>query len=141
MNIPVAHIVQRKSAHRFLPWMIPLIAIIAVASLMWWHSSDRGPRISIAFDHAHGLTAGASLKYRGMEVGRIDQVSVRDDRITVDVQLTKDAAFIATEGSQFWIVRPQFELTQITGIDTVYWCEVSCCAPWGRPNSTPIQRS
>ena len=60
------------------------------------------------------------MRHRGIEVGEVAEVRLDEDLsgIVVRVRLDRQAARIATEGSQFWIVRPRIDLTGVSGLET-----------------------
>ena len=76
----------------------------------------------VMFDDAAGLRIGQTpVNYRGVQVGEVIGIALSPDRrqAEVKVRLQRDAAPIATEGAQFWIVRPQLGLGNVTGLNTV----------------------
>lgn len=102
-------------------WMIPLIALLVVGGITlrdWW---NQPLRIEITFQQGHGIKVRDQLRYHGIVVGEVDQVQFNEslDQITVRVATTPDGSKLAREGSRFWIVRPQFDLTGVGGLDTV----------------------
>jgi paraquat-inducible protein B len=96
-----------------------------------------GPEIKIRFADASGLRVGQTpLNYRGVQVGEVIGIDLTEDRrqAVVKVRLLKSAAPLATEGTQFWIVRPQIGLNQVTGLSTVLsGPEINCCRARARP--------
>jgi hypothetical protein len=82
---------------------------------------QRGIPITLEFEQGHGLKPGDALRYRGINVGAVQNVTLAGDldRIQVTVLLSRDAEHLAREGSRFWIVRPQFNLASVTGLDTL----------------------
>jgi hypothetical protein len=67
------------------------------------------------------LKAGDTLRYRGIEVGRVEQVTLKAnlEAITVKVRLSPEAQDLARTGSEFWIVRPELDLSGVRGLDTL----------------------
>ncbi len=94
-----------------------VIALILVISAL----SSGGATITIRFDDGYGIKPGDTLRYRGIDVGEVTGVSVDSDLngVTVRVQLEPNAVDLAREGSRFWIERPQFGLSRISGLETV----------------------
>ena len=119
-ELPKARI-RRRRLFRVV-WVVPVIALAVAAYLVWQHMRSVGPEISIRFDDAAGLRVGQTpVNYRGVQVGEVIGIALSADRkqAEVKVRLHKDAAPIATEGAQFWIVRPQIGLGNVTGLNTV----------------------
>ena len=119
-QIPKARIRKRR-LFRFV-WVVPALALVVAAWLVWQHMRAIGPEIAIRFPDASGLRVGQTpVNYRGVQVGEVIGIDLTDDRrqAVVKVRLRKSAAPLATEGTQFWIVRPQIGLNQVTGLSTV----------------------
>ena len=121
-ELPQARVRERRFFLFQLVWVVPLIAIAIAAWLTWQHYEQRGPELSLQFTDASGLRPGQTpLLYRGVQVGEVTRVGLADDRrnVLVHVRLRSDAAALATEGAQFWIVRPQVGWGSVTGLNTV----------------------
>lgn len=73
------------------------------------------------FQQGHGLKTGDALRYRGIVVGRVQDVRLAPDLqgVSASVRLLPSARDLARDGSRFWIVRPQVDLSGVTGLDTV----------------------
>jgi paraquat-inducible protein B len=96
-----------------LIWLVPAVAALAgfVLVLRAWLAS--GPVITIRFDSAEGLEAGATeVRYKDVVVGKVKRIRLSDDHehVLVKVELSNDAADLAVEDTQFWIVRPRIGL-------------------------------
>lgn len=119
-QIPKARIRRRRLFR--LVWVVPALALVVAAWLVWQHMRAIGPEITIRFPDASGLRVGQTpINYRGVQVGEVIGIDLTDDRrqAVVKARLRKSAAPLATEGTQFWIVRPQIGLNQVTGLSTV----------------------
>lgn len=118
--LPKATVTRR----RWFPivWLFPLMAVIVSGFLAYDYVRRKGPTIEIAFTDAAGVVPGQTVvRYRGVVVGRVQEVDVSDDlqNIRVTARLSKGAAALAREGSRFWIVRPQLRVGSISGLDTL----------------------
>jgi paraquat-inducible protein B len=113
--------IRRRRLFR-LVWVVPAVALGVAVYLVWQHMRTVGPEIAIRFNDASGVRAGQTpIIYRGVPVGEVIQVSLSPERdqALVRARLQKPAAPLASEGAQFWIVRPQLSLNQVTGLSTV----------------------
>jgi paraquat-inducible protein B len=113
--------VRRRRLFR-LVWVVPVIALGVGAWLIAQHMRSVGPEISIRFSDASGVRVGQTpVNYLGVQVGEVTGVELTSDRqqALVRARLHRSAAAIATEDAQFWIVRPQIGLNQVTGLNTV----------------------
>jgi paraquat-inducible protein B len=105
----------------FLIWLVTIACLAIAAYLSFRGTAAQGRLVTVTFRDGYGLKAEDSVLYRGIEVGRVEDVRLRDDLggVDVKVRLRSDADNIATEGSQFWVERPQLSLSRLSGIDTV----------------------
>ncbi len=119
-QLPKAKI--QKDALSWFFWMLPVAAALMCA---WFLLNDfvfAGPTITIHFQDAQGLQEQNSmLRYRGIKVGSITSLKLAPDRQTVaiTVKLDHSARGIARQGSEFWIVRPQLRLGEVSGLQTI----------------------
>lgn len=118
-NWPKAE-VRTRTVWRGL-WLLPVLALVFALVLVYQSTTRQGIPLIITFQHGYGLKIGDTLRYRGIDVGLVQQVTLTPDleQIQVTVQLKREAAALARTGSHFWIVHPQLDLSGITGLDTV----------------------
>lgn len=117
--LPAARVVP---ARRFSPvWLIPILAIIVAAALVYQSFSRQGRVVRIRFDVGGGIQANDPVMYRGMQVGRVRAVQLTPDLagIVVTAELRPDASGVAVEGSKFWIVHPVVSLSRVSGLETL----------------------
>ena len=103
-------------------WIIPLIALLVGAFVAWRVLSERGPEVSIHFASAEGLEAGKTLvKYKDVEVGLVESVSLEEDLsgVVVQARMVAGAESYLRESTRFWIVRPRIAGGQVTGLGTL----------------------
>ncbi len=128
------HDSERATADRDLPradvrkrswwtwlWAVPVLAAVYLGFLVY-SSSNHGPRITIEFHDAGGMSAGKTpIKFRGVQVGTVESVTVSadDSHVTITAKLLESAASLARKGSAFWIVRPQVSMSGIRGLRTI----------------------
>jgi len=122
---PVAEVRPRSSKlHQYFGgsslWLLTLLCLLVSAGLIWWSMPTRGTIITIRFPEGHGLQPEDTVRYRGIEVGTVDSVELDESlgEVEVDVLLKPSATQLATEGTRFWIVRPELSLTRISGLET-----------------------
>ena len=124
-NPPVAEVRQRPSGfYRLLGgsslWLLTLLCLLVAGALIWWSLPVEGTKITIRFPEGHGLRPEDSVRYRGIEVGTVDSVQLDESlhEVEVEVMLKPSASQLATEGTRFWVVRPELSLTRISGLET-----------------------
>jgi len=115
--------------HRFRYLIGSLTLVMAIVGAVWVvrllrHLDERpGLPLQVEFREARGLRAGASVRYRGVDVGTVRAVSVSSDGSKAVAQLLLDppGALHACVDSSFWIVTPRFGgiADGATGLDTL----------------------
>lgn len=104
-------------------WLIPLVAALIGVSILWREWASRGPVIEISFESASGVEEGKTqLRYRDVVVGLVTNIQLSKNRETVIVtaQLDKDAESLASDQSQFWVVKPTIGVTGVSGLATLF---------------------
>lgn len=107
-GLPTARVRKRRWASSI--WIIPLVATLVAAYLMFGRLQEHGPMITISFKDASGVSVQqTSIEYRGVPIGQVKSITLSEDRqhALVKVRLRRSAANMARGGSQFWIVRLQ----------------------------------
>ena len=120
-ELPAPLVRNRRWVPR-LVWVVPIAAAVIGISLLIRNLQNAGPQISISFLSGEGLQVGKTLvKYRDVAVGRLSAVGLSADHQTVMVtaELSKDAASLLKEDTQFWIVRPRIGVGSVSGLDTL----------------------
>ena len=66
------------------------------------------------------MKVGDSVRHRGIDIGTVTAITLDDDLSGIVASVSIDAAASATavQGSRFWIVRPQVDLSGVSGLDT-----------------------
>lgn len=114
--------VRRESRISWI-WLVPIIALIAGASLLFRGWFYTGPTVTVSFASAEGLEVGQTkLRYRDVVIGDVTQITVAPDRkhVQVHIQLKKDGSeFITQADSKFWVVRPRLGISGVSGLGTL----------------------
>ncbi|HLQ36191.1 MAG TPA: MlaD family protein [Planctomycetota bacterium] len=112
---------------RYFTGLVTLaLTVVGIVLLLRWidtGSKVTGLPLRVEFRDAHGLRAGADVRYRGVVVGSVRTVQVSADGSKAVVELLLDDSGVdqACVNSPFWIVSPRFTgLTSgATGLDTL----------------------
>ncbi|MFK7767523.1 MAG: MlaD family protein [Mariniblastus sp.] len=101
-------------------WLVALACLAVAIGVVWWSIPEQGIQITIHFPEGHGLKAEDSVRFRGIDVGIVDEVKLNEELSTVDVSvnLLPFAEPLAREGTRFWIVRPELSVGGISGLET-----------------------
>ncbi len=107
-------------------WLLPVIALLVGVWLVWRSLLDIGPTITVEFENGEGIVANQTpVKHKGITVGIVRELHVKDDMSGVLVDIEVDKAVAKKYGgvpkeSQFWLVQPQISLGGISGIGTIF---------------------
>ena len=89
---------------------------------MWFggRCQNKESKSPFTFPEGHGLKVEDSVRFRGIDVGVVEEVKLNQELSTVDVSvnLLPFAEPLAREGTRFWIVRPELSVGGISGLET-----------------------
>ncbi len=112
----------RKSKKISIVWIIPIVALVLGAWLLYRHKSDEGPLIEVTFDDASGLEVGKTkVKFREVELGDVADIRLSPDvsSVIVSVRMSKDTLPYLNDSAKFWVVKPRVGAGAITGLSTL----------------------
>jgi paraquat-inducible protein B len=115
-------VVTRRKRRISWIWLVPVVAALAGLSLVVRTWMEAGPTITITFNTAEGLEVGKTqVRYKDVNIGTVRGIRLSEGRskVIVKADLVKDAASIAREGTQFWVVRPRLGLSGVSGLNTL----------------------
>ena len=80
-----------------------------------------GVQIEIHLNRGDGLVPGTTIRYRGLEVGRVDEVTLSSNLQGVDLKarITQAEDRIVRIGTRFRVVRPELGLLKTANLDTL----------------------
>jgi hypothetical protein len=115
---------RTRAARRGIPGLVLLIAIAAIGLAIYAAYASRKPKgidIKIQFADGGGLQVGDQLRHRGVSVGEIRELQLSKDLDAVQVMATlrPEAILMATEGTRYWIVKPQASMKGVSGLETI----------------------
>lgn len=115
-------VVNRRKRRISWIWLVPFVAAIAGLSLVARTWFESGPTVTITFKSAEGLEVGKTqVRYKDVNIGTVRSIRLSEDRtnVIVKAELVKDAASIAREGTQFWVVKPRLGVSGVSGLGTL----------------------
>jgi len=121
-------------------WLLPLIAAMIGGWLLYKGVVEAPVEATIHFDSAAGIEAGKTrVVYRGIAVGKVASLALSEDLAGVDVSVDFDrsAEPLLRKNTLFWLVTPQVNVTEITGLETILTGQYVAL----RPGDGPPQRS
>lgn len=150
-SVPLAVPIQNKV--RGISWFWALTLLSGLLSLFLFVRAyqNEGELIYIEFEEGHGIQLGEALRYRGIDVGRVEKIALalpasetsspRDTTpgIVVSVRLNPSARRVVTDGTTFWIVRPVVSFDAVRGLDTIVGPKYIAMEP-GPADSCSVKR-
>jgi paraquat-inducible protein B len=104
-------------------WIVPLVALLIGAWLVYKTFSEKGPTITISFKSAEGLEAGKTkIKYKDVELGQVSKIRLNPDlsHVLVTAELDKQAEDFLSSNTRFWVVRARVAAGQVSGLGTLF---------------------
>ncbi len=120
---PAAVPVIKKGRSFSIVWIVPLVAVLIGAWLVYKAVTEKGITITITFENAEGLTAGKTkVKYKDVEVGTVQSIIIAEDlsNVILTVEMEKGAEPFLTDQARFWVVRARVAAGQVTGLGTLF---------------------
>ncbi len=103
-------------------WIVPLVVLGLSVWLGVRSCSERGVIVRVLLEEGgQGLKPGDDVRYRGTAVGQVLSIDVDESNggALVTASLQAGADLLARSGSRFWVVRPEFGLARIGGLETL----------------------
>lgn len=103
-------------------WVVPLIALLLGAWLIYRNFAAQGPVASVRFDTADGIVAGKTeVRCRSVKVGVVKKVKLADDlkSVLTFLEFDSDAERLLRSGTRFWVVKPRLSVTEFSGAETL----------------------
>ncbi|TBV00298.1 PqiB family protein [Phytopseudomonas dryadis] len=81
----------------------------------------QGDEISIRVERGDGLAPGTAIRFKGLEVGKIERVELTEDlqAVLLHGRITTAAKQVLRPDSRFWVVKPELSLTRAANLDTL----------------------
>lgn len=131
--------VEREHGPRWT-YFLPALALLFALFLVREAWKERGPHIVVRAADGHGLRPGDALRYRGIEVGKVEslELDLGGRQVVVGVRLARSAADLARGGARFWIARPVLGVEGVRGLETAVGARYLAVLPG--PSDAPRQR-
>ncbi len=139
-ELPTAQVVAARSRPGGAGLVLPALAVLLAIALAVQEWGQRGLALTVVARAGHGIEAGDALRYRGIQVGEVDEVRLTEDLevVEIEVRLEEGAEALARSGSRFWLVRPQLGLDEVQGVETIFGSRYLAVLPG--PADAPEQR-
>jgi len=113
---------EEHRKHISTVWIVPIVALIVGALLLFQSINEKGPTIKIYFKSAEGVKAGKTvIKYKDIEVGKVTDVSFGKElkKVIVTAELKKNMKPFLSEKSRFWVMKARVAVGGVEGLDTL----------------------
>lgn len=97
-----------------------------------------GISISIQLEDGEGLRPGTAIRYKGLDIGKVESVEFLPglEKVVLRARITEGEDQIARTGTQFWVIKPQVSLTKAANLETVIMGRYLQVLPSSRPGVT-----
>jgi paraquat-inducible protein B len=120
-GLPKPHIKKMRWPYPLI-WLIPLAAAVAAGFYFQSWLRDHGRLVTVEFSDGTGLRPSETpVTNRGIPIGTVTGMRLSDDhkRVLVEIRLMRSADTFARQNTQYWIVRPEFSASGISGLQTI----------------------
>ena len=85
-------------------------------------AEQEGQKFTVYFNDGNGLTSKTQIKYKGVDVGRVFDITLdeKTDGIRLQAAMDKQYRNFLRTDTQFWIVRPKLGLAETRNLDTIF---------------------
>ena len=104
-------------------WLVPIVALVIGAWLVYKAVSEKGPTVTITFNSADGLEAGKTkIRHKNVELGQVVSIDLNDElsQVIVKAEMVKRAENFLSENTRFWVVRARVAAGGISGLGTLF---------------------
>jgi paraquat-inducible protein B len=84
-------------------------------------ANKTGTMVTIKVDRADGLKEGTPIRFKGLDVGKVEGVDLSDDlqSVLLTARITEVPDRIARVGTQFWVVKPALGIVKTANLETL----------------------
>ncbi|ADJ29570.1 intermembrane transport protein PqiB [Nitrosococcus watsonii] len=103
-------------------WLVPLVAALIGAWLLYRNIASQGPEIVLRLDNAEGVEAGKTVvKLHNVDVGLVEKVRLSKDYTgaVAEIRMKADMDPLLVKDTQFWVVKPRVGREGISGLNTI----------------------
>ena len=120
---PATAVKKASGKQGFSPiWIVPIVALLIGAFLLYRVATETGPTITITFQQASGMEAGKTkIKYKDVTVGEVTGVDLSADinAVIITAEMQPQSREYLTDKTRFWVVMPHISGGTISGLGTL----------------------
>lgn len=113
---------MRRLILSLIIWILSFTAIVVGVILTYNWYRNLGPEITISFMDASGIVPRQTpISYQGVYVGWVQHVRLdqKTCRAQVIARMHRDVANLLGQGTEFWVVKPEFSLEHSSNLGTI----------------------
>ncbi|MCO6504547.1 MAG: intermembrane transport protein PqiB [Snodgrassella sp.] len=114
--------VKHAPPFNILVWIIPALALLTGAWLLFQHIRNTGPEITLYLNDADGIEINSTaIKVLNVTVGKVTAIAISPDEkgVQIKAKMSADVKSMLRKDTQFWIVKPRIDQSGITGLNTL----------------------
>ncbi|MDP3813837.1 PqiB family protein [Pseudomonas sp.] len=99
---------------------------------------QQGLALTIRVPRGDGLSPGTAIRYKGLDVGKVESIELTEDlqAVILYARVTQATQQIARAGTQFWVVKPEVSLTRAANLETLVTGQYLEVQPASKPGAT-----
>ena len=121
-DVPTA-IEPKVHKNRLSPiWILPFIALLIAAWLVYKSISEAGIMVEMTFRDAQGIELNKTrVIYRGLPIGVVRKLAIQPDfhSVVATIEFDRIAKSQLREDTQFWMVKAELSASGIRGLETI----------------------
>ena len=101
---------------------------------------EKGVALTIRVGRGDGLSPGTAIRYKGLDVGKVERIELTDDlqAVILHARVTLATKQIARAGTQFWVVKPEVSLTRAANLETLVSGQYLEVQPANQPSAAQL---
>lgn len=122
MSGPIKQVENMRQVRFNSIWLVPLIALLVAAWMLYQNWSTQGPVITLIASNAEGLEMGKTrLKSRNVDVGRVIDIRLSEDyeSAVIKVRMNHGTEQMLRDDAKFWVVKPRIGKEGVSGLGTL----------------------
>ena len=101
---------------------------------------QQGLALTIRVPRGDGLSPGTAIRYKGLDVGKVESLELTEDlqAVILHARVTQATQQIARAGTQFWVVKPEVSLTRAANLETLVTGQYLEVQPANQPGAVQL---
>lgn len=107
---------------KYFVWVLPVIAIAISGWLVYRAMPSSSHTVTLYAEDATNIKSNSTqVFYRGVNIGEVTKVNLTKDlaRVEMKVRLDEHMQGFARTGARFWLVKPELQGAQLSGLSTI----------------------